>query len=82
MPHWASRLTLKVLRIRVESLQEITLEDVKAEGIGSFTFAKGVLSETPPDPRWKFIELWNSLNAKRGYGWAANPWVWVVEFRQ
>lgn len=20
-------------------------------------------------------------NAKRGYGWDVNPWVWVVEFK-
>jgi hypothetical protein len=24
--------------------------------------------------------LWDSLNAKRGYGWESNPWVWVYEF--
>jgi len=29
-----------------------------------------------------FARLWDSLNAKRGYGWDVNPWVWVVEFRQ
>ena len=27
-----------------------------------------------------FAELWESLNAKRGYSWDSNPWVWVVEF--
>lgn len=26
--------------------------------------------------------LWDSLNAKRGYGWEKNPWVWVLEFRK
>lgn len=30
----------------------------------------------------RFINLWNSLNAKRGYGWANNPWVEVVEFER
>ena len=24
-----------------------------------------------------FATLWDSLNAKRGYGWDANPWVWL-----
>ncbi len=30
-----------------------------------------------------YAALWDSLNAHRGteYTWAANPWVWVVEFR-
>jgi hypothetical protein len=25
---------------------------------------------------------WDSLNAKRGYGWDTNPWVWVIEFER
>jgi len=28
-----------------------------------------------------FASLWDSINAKRGYGWDANLWVWVVEFK-
>lgn len=28
-----------------------------------------------------FRGLWDSINKERGYGWDANPWVWVVEFR-
>lgn len=30
----------------------------------------------------QYETLWNSLNAKRGYGWDKNPWVWVVAFRR
>jgi hypothetical protein len=37
-------------------------------------------SEIPFDTVDEFKELWNNLNAKRGYGWESNPWVWVVEF--
>jgi len=29
-----------------------------------------------------FHDLWDSINKKRGFGWAENPWVWVVEFRR
>jgi len=25
--------------------------------------------------------LWNQINAKRGYGWNVNPWVWAITFR-
>lgn len=32
MPRWASRLSLKVLSIRIEQLQEITPEDARKEG--------------------------------------------------
>jgi hypothetical protein len=32
--------------------------------------------------RGVFAQLWDSLNAPRGYGWDANPWVWVVNFNR
>ena len=28
-----------------------------------------------------FMNLWDSLNAKRGHSWESNPWVWVVSFK-
>lgn len=39
-------------------------------------------SEWETDPRKAFCKLWNSINAERGYGWDANPWVWVIEFKK
>jgi hypothetical protein len=27
-----------------------------------------------------FAYIWDRINAKRGYGWRTNPWVWVIEF--
>jgi hypothetical protein len=32
--------------------------------------------------QYSFISLWDSIYAKRGFGWAANPWVEVVEFER
>jgi hypothetical protein len=32
------------------------------------------------DARTSFRSLWDSINAKRDYGWDANPWVWVIGF--
>ena len=32
--------------------------------------------------RAHFAALWESLNGSRGFGWSANPWVWVVRFRR
>jgi len=29
-----------------------------------------------------FESLWQSINAKRGYGWDKNPWVWVLSFKR
>jgi hypothetical protein len=31
--------------------------------------------------KFTFQMVWDSINAKRGYGWSANPWVWAVTFR-
>lgn len=84
MPRWASRLLLEVKDIRVERLQEITGEGCLAEGIiwdadwkmiGPCEGDAGGVIEN-------FGALWDSLNAKRGFGWEANPWVWVVVFRR
>jgi hypothetical protein len=74
MPRWASRLTLEVTDVRVERLCEITPDDCRAEGQPIHNNDGGV--------RYGFGQLWNSLNAKRGFGWDANPWVWVVSFRR
>ncbi len=35
---------------------------------------------THNSPLDAFQCLWDSINAKRGYEWYSNPWVWVVEF--
>ena len=81
MPRWACRLVLEVTAIRVERLQEISESDAFAEGIRSFQEARGVLRDDW-HPRKAYAELWDSLNAKRGFGWAVNPWVWVIEFKR
>ena len=30
----------------------------------------------------EFMYLWEEINAKRGYSWESNPWVWVIEFKR
>jgi hypothetical protein len=73
MPRWASRLTLEVVGVRVERLQDISDADAMAEGIQH-------LYEWAAFPRRTFQNLWDSINAERA-PWASNPWVWVVEFK-
>jgi hypothetical protein len=82
MPRAYSRITLEITDVRVERLQDISVVDAEAEGVGSYTRARGVLSAMPPDPRWRFVELWNAINGPRGYGWETNPFVWVLEFKR
>lgn len=88
MPRWASRITLEVTGVRVERVQDISEYDAEQEGIkvSHYYCDEGTdLDPTPIhrcDPVGKFRELWDSLNANRGFGWDANPWVWVVEFKR
>jgi len=85
MPREAARLFLKVKNIRFERLQDITEEDARREGCIDFHDKIGDgkfddVAEFDLTARDAFIELWDGLNSKRGYGWELNPWVWVVEF--
>jgi hypothetical protein len=83
MPRWASRITLEVTGVRVERAQEITWADIHAEGVECPThdFPGGFCCGPCTDMRSAWATLWDSINAKRGYGWEKNPWIWVVEFK-
>ena len=120
MPHWASRLTLEVISVRVERLQEISEDDAIAEGIERLFTAEqcntiaGLVGTKPEDhgynnylwhgligggitakqaDNWpyqyssyqtavgSYSSLWEKINAKRGYPWSSNPWVWCISFR-
>jgi len=87
MPRWASRITLEITNVSVERLHDISEKDCNAEGVPYFdgVFAYAKISPMSVFERLlyyqgKFKELWDSINAKRGYPWDSNPWVWVVEF--
>ncbi|MFY4712223.1 hypothetical protein [Burkholderia glumae] len=71
IPRAASRTQLAVARTRIERVQQISEADAIAEG----------MSLGDINPVGSYAELWDSLNAERGLSWAANPWVWVVEFK-
>jgi len=77
MPRGACRILLEITAVRIERLQNITPEQCKAEGIVQ-RFPNINDQFTPRILRGAFLELWNSV----GGDWAANPWVWVVEFKR
>lgn len=88
MPRWASRILLEVTDVRVERLQDISVEQAKAEGVrlytdhaelGDWWHVEGIETYSA-DPRKSFELLWSSIN--NADAWAANPWVWVIEFQR
>jgi hypothetical protein len=85
MPRWASRITLEIVSVRVERLQDINEEDAKAEGVLPAAYGEPDYTEDdygPKNHRDGFQLLWDSINGPRGYGWDVNPFVWCVEFRR
>lgn len=76
LPRSLSRFTLELTDVRVERLWDITEEDAKAEGLQC-----GHLFGNDAHRR-SFAHLWDLLNAKRGFPWSANPWIWRISFRR
>ena len=69
MPRIASRILLEVTDVRVERLQDISEEDVIAEGrLNEIIYGTG----------W-YRGLWESIDGAGS--WDVNPWVWCVSFK-
>jgi hypothetical protein len=80
----ACRLKLKVKRVWVERVQEISKEDAIAEGIPPFEVIQGkVITWACKDglasfnPVCSLEDLWNSIYPG---SWDRNDWVWASEF--
>lgn len=93
MPRAASRITLEVTDVRVQRVQQISTEDCEAEGQykenGHLWYCQRIHFDTDDDCGCgdrsyaeEYALLWDRLNAKRGYPWAANPWVFAITFRR
>ena len=82
MTRWASRIQLEITDVRVERVNEITHGDCFSEGHPtdwSRSQDQSIHMDAAKD--W-FMDLWDSINKSRGYGWEENPYVWVVEFQR
>ena len=81
MPKKVARIWLKVIDVRVERLQDIDINGIRSEGLGSAAVHAGDMDIALKE--WEI--LWNSTIDKFNidtYGWEANPFVWVVEFER
>lgn len=79
MPRSAARLFLRVKDVRVERVQDILCGDMKREGVIPKTVTGGQYQQWQND---YFKPAWDARNAKRGFGWDSNPFVWVISFER
>lgn len=92
MYRFLARIWRGIVSVRPERLQEISIDDLAAEGVdleegiaaAAFNEAEhaaigGCPLEHYPEI-YGFAALWDSINGKR-HPWASNPWVWRIEFR-
>lgn len=88
MPFVYARLFLRITEIRVQRVQEISDQpgwaDVRAEGIECPAHgpAQRPCTGYCRSLCEKFAETWDALNARRGYSWESNPWVWALTFER
>lgn len=77
MPRRLSRITLTVLDVRIERLNDISEGDAAAEGwLGPD--AKGSIVSSYPIA-W-YSNLWEKINGRGS--WERNDWVWAVTFER
>jgi len=82
MPRAAARIFLRVTDVRAEQIRDIRLNDILSEGIRLEWFGNSPPESHAVSLYLAFEKLWNDLNAKHGYGWAENPWVWAYTFER
>ena len=79
LPRWASRISLEVLDVGFERIQDISEADIKAEGVECPCISKWC----PSGDRKAFMELWDEINDDgQGHSWEDNRHVIAYTFRR
>lgn len=87
LPRWAARLILEIEGVRVQRVQDLTTDEILAEGICVSTDSQPKYGHlTWPQNEWQVDPklAWKRLWAER-YGngpWEANAYVWAIEFNR
>jgi hypothetical protein len=87
-PRSAARISLEIMRVRLQRTLKMTEEDARAEGVIATPVSAA-------DPEWRRTRVpgaesclktyrlhWDWLHQKRGPAWASNCWMWVLELRR
>ena len=80
VPKWACRTWLELTEVRVERVQDISVDDAIAEGAGDWIGECPLRDTRLCKTQLQFAALWESI-----YGddaWDKNQWVWVLSFRK
>lgn len=75
-------IILKIIRVRVQRLHDITEKDAKKEGMEVTFLHKD--SGCPEPHACRFSTIWNGIYTdefKPRYQWQHNPWVFVIDFK-
>lgn len=88
LPAWAVRTVLELNDIRIEPLQEISIEDCHAEGAISEEWKEWredveaigkPEGSTIENERDVYRQIWEAINGAGA--WELNPWVWALGFK-
>ncbi len=92
MPRWASRITLEILSVRVERVQDISEVYAKAEGVYSYNSQSKGLEAIPfykslYGAKQLYAMLWDAIQLQRSkpagaFAWSANPFVYAITFKR
>ena len=84
MPRSAARTFIEITDVRCERIQDISVEDIRAEGVRLNSLGVAYLATMPRDKtisayRNYFKKLWNDTNGKGA--WERNDWVFAYTFK-
>lgn len=77
-----ARIWLEVTRVRVERLHDISEADASREGLAYSTERMGHWCGNGRDWQMTARQAFRDLWIETGGNWAANPWVWVINFKR
>lgn len=76
MPEWASRCHIRIVSVKAQRLQDISLIDCQEEGIE----VDGVADHDGNYMRQEYRKLWDLISPK--HPWSSNPFVFVYCFKK